>query len=96
MAHVRRRGADVDKWQTTARNVATVIGGVAVYLSLRSLLDGGAFSAWWSIGPLFSITALGVALNLKTKRALTSMRLVPLFAISIRYGGCSLGGTLSS
>jgi hypothetical protein len=56
-----------NKWQATARNVSMIVGGVAVCLSIRGLLDGGAFSAWWSIAPLVSITALAVALNLRTR-----------------------------
>jgi len=56
-----------NKWQATARDVSTIVGTAAVFLGLRSLLDGGEFSAWWSIAPLLSITVLAVALNLKTK-----------------------------
>ncbi len=56
-----------NKWQTTSRHVSAIVGSVAVCLSLRSLMDGGVFSVWWTIGPLLSITALAVALNLKTK-----------------------------
>ncbi|HEU4837561.1 MAG TPA: hypothetical protein VFS90_24235 [Pyrinomonadaceae bacterium] len=56
-----------NKWQATARDASAIAGGVAVFLSLRSLVDVGGFSAWWSIGPMLSITALAVALNLRTK-----------------------------
>jgi hypothetical protein len=56
-----------NKWQTTSRNVSAVAGGIAVYLSLRGLLDGGVYSAWWSIAPLLAMVALAVALNLRTK-----------------------------
>ncbi len=71
-----------NKWQATARDVSAVIGGVAVCLSLRGLLDGGEFSAWWSIGPLFAITMLAVALNLKTKARGYIYAAGLLFAIS--------------
>jgi hypothetical protein len=56
-----------DKWQTTARNVSAIVGSIAVCLSLRGLMHDACATAWWSIGPLFSITALAVALNLRTK-----------------------------
>ena len=56
-----------DKWQATARNVSAIVGSVAVCLSLRGLMHDACATAWWSIGPLFSITALAVALNLRTK-----------------------------
>ncbi|HKG46562.1 MAG TPA: hypothetical protein VKB02_07545 [Pyrinomonadaceae bacterium] len=55
------------RWQATARDVSAIIGGVAVFLSFRTLTCGEQHSAWWSIAPLLTITALAVALNLKTK-----------------------------
>ncbi|HSE16478.1 MAG TPA: hypothetical protein VLB46_05470 [Pyrinomonadaceae bacterium] len=71
-----------DKWQTTSRNVSAVIGSIAVYLSLRSLLDGGGFPAWWSIAPLLAIVALAVALNLRTKARAYLYTAGVLFGIS--------------
>jgi hypothetical protein len=56
-----------NKWRTTARNVSTIVGSVAVFLSLRGVFDLTSLTFWWSIGPLLSITALAMALNLKTK-----------------------------
>lgn len=56
-----------NKWRATARNVPAIVGSVAVCLSLRGLMHEACATAWWSIGPLFSITALAVALNLRTK-----------------------------
>jgi hypothetical protein len=50
-----------------SRDVSAIFGGVAVLLSIRGFRDGGDFSCWWSIGPMFAITALAVALNLRTK-----------------------------
>jgi len=70
-----------DKWKTIARDVSAVVGGVAVCLSLRTLLDY-EYSAWWSIGPLFSITVLAVALNLKTKARAYIYAAGLLFALS--------------
>jgi hypothetical protein len=71
-----------NKWQATARDASAVAGAVAVCLSLRSLLDGGAFSSWWSIAPLLSITALAVALNLSTKARAYLYGAGLLFALS--------------
>src|SRR3569832_1511029 len=56
-----------NRWTGMARDVSAVLGAVAVLLSLRGFRDGGDFSDWWSIGPMFAITALAVALNLRTK-----------------------------
>ena len=56
-----------DKWQAQCRTLAAVVGGFAVFLSLRSLSDYER-SYWWSIGPLLAITALAGALNWKTYR----------------------------
>jgi hypothetical protein len=50
-----------------AISLSGVAGGVAVYLSLRGLLDSGRFNAWWSIAALLAMVALAVAVNLKTK-----------------------------
>ena len=46
---------------------AAVIGGFAVFLSLRSLADVG-ITHWWSVGPLLAITALAATLNWRTLR----------------------------
>jgi hypothetical protein len=54
-------------WRATARNLSAIVGGGAVYLSLHALLSGAEYSAWWSIGPLLTIAALAVTLNLRTK-----------------------------
>jgi len=56
-----------NKWQATARHVSAIVGSVAVCLSLRGLMHDAYATAWWSIGPLLSITTLAVALNLRTK-----------------------------
>src|SRR5215213_6780524 len=53
-------------WRTTARHLSAIVGGGAVYLSLHALLSGPEYSGWWSIGPLLTITALAVTLNLRT------------------------------
>src|SRR6185503_16102718 len=71
-----------NKWQATARDVSAVAGGVAVCLSLRGLMDGGYFSAWWSIAPLLSITVLAVALNLRTRARVHIYAAGLLFALS--------------
>ncbi|HET6973446.1 MAG TPA: hypothetical protein VFH96_05440 [Pyrinomonadaceae bacterium] len=56
-----------NRWQATARDVSAIAGSLAVCLTLRGLMHEPYATAWWSIGPLFSITALAVALNLRTK-----------------------------
>jgi hypothetical protein len=56
-----------NKWQATARNVSAIVGGLAVFLSLRGLLHPECSTLWWSNGPLLAITMLAVALNLRTK-----------------------------
>jgi hypothetical protein len=71
-----------NNWQTTARDVSAIVGGVAVCLSLRGLLDDAYFSAWWSIGPMLSITALAVALNLRTEARSHIYAAGLLFALS--------------
>src|SRR6185369_10974186 len=55
-----------NRWTAMSRDVSAVLGSVTVLLSLRGFRDGGDFSDWWSIGPMFAITALAVALNLRT------------------------------
>jgi hypothetical protein len=42
------------------------IGGLAVFLSLRTLTDVD-ISQWWSVGPLLALTALAATLNWKTQ-----------------------------
>jgi hypothetical protein len=56
-----------DEWQSRCRELATITGGTAVFLSLRTVADG-AMSRWWSIGSLLAITALFATLNWKTQR----------------------------
>jgi hypothetical protein len=56
-----------NKWRATARDVAAIVGTLAVCLSLRGLVHEPYTNAWWSIGPLFAMTALAVVLNLRTK-----------------------------
>lgn len=56
-----------ERWQSRCRDLASILGGVAVFLSLRSLADAQT-SYWWSIGPLLAITALAAVLNWKTLR----------------------------
>ncbi|HEX5883308.1 MAG TPA: hypothetical protein VFY67_02065 [Pyrinomonadaceae bacterium] len=56
-----------DKWQSRSITLAAIAGGLAVFLSLRTLTDN-ARSRWWSIGPLLAITALAATLNWKTLR----------------------------
>lgn len=56
-----------DTWQRRCRTLAAAVGGIAVFLSLRSLADVDR-SHWWSIGPLLATTALAVTLNLRTHR----------------------------
>lgn len=55
------------KWRSHAQRCAAIIGGIAVFLSLRALQDGEP-RHWWTIGPLLAITALAAALNWKTLR----------------------------
>ncbi len=55
------------KWQSRSIALAALAGGIAVFLSLRTLSDN-ANSRWWSIGPLLAITALAATLNWKTLR----------------------------
>jgi len=56
-----------EKWQRNALKSAVIVGGIAVFLSLRTLQDG-ATSRWWSIAPLLAITVLAATLNWKTQR----------------------------
>ena len=56
-----------DRWQSRCRDLASILGGIAVFLSLRGLADAQT-SYWWSIGPLLAITALAAILNWKTLR----------------------------
>ena len=56
-----------NRWRATARDVSAIVGGMAVGLSLRGVFHATCSTAWWSIGPLLSITTLAIALNLKTK-----------------------------
>jgi len=56
-----------NRWRATARNVSTLVGSAAVFLSLCGMFCFTCTTFWWSLGPLLSITALAVALNLKTK-----------------------------
>jgi hypothetical protein len=56
-----------EKWQTKSLQLAAIIGGLAVFLSLRTLEDV-VTSRWWSTGPLFAIAVLSAALNWKTLR----------------------------
>ena len=46
---------------------AAVIGGLGVFLSMRTLGDV-QLSHWWSIGPLLALTALAATLNWRTYR----------------------------
>ena len=55
------------KWESRSIELAAIAGSVAVFLSLRSL-EHAEMSRWWSIGPLFAITALAATLNWKTLR----------------------------
>ena len=70
-----------DSSRATARDLSTIVGGGAVFLSLRTLLCAGQH-AWWSIVPLLTITALAVALNLRTKVRAHIYTAGLLFAIS--------------
>ena len=56
-----------EKWPAQCRTLAAIVGGVAVFLSVRSFADWER-SYWWSIAPLLAITALAAALNWKTLR----------------------------
>jgi hypothetical protein len=56
-----------DEWQSTCRKLATIVGGIAVFLSLRALADDEV-SRWWSIGPLLAMTSLFATLSWKTQR----------------------------
>lgn len=56
-----------EEWQRNARRCAAIVGGIAVFLSLRSLEDGNS-SRWWSIAPLLAITVLAATLNWQTQR----------------------------
>ena len=49
------------------RKLAAIVGGLAVFLSLRTLTEVD-LNAWWSVGPLLAITALAATLNWKTQR----------------------------
>ena len=52
-------------WQVTCRKYAAILGGLTVFLCLRSLPDGVAH-AWWSLAPMFSISVLAAVLNWQT------------------------------
>jgi hypothetical protein len=56
-----------DEWQSRCRELATIVGGIGVFLSLRTLADD-QMSSWWSIGPLLAMTALFATLSWKTHR----------------------------
>jgi hypothetical protein len=45
---------------------AAFIGGLAVFLALRTIVDVD-ISHWWSVGPLLALTALAATLNWKTQ-----------------------------
>lgn len=44
---------------------SALIGGLAVFLNLRTLADAD-ISHWWSVGPLLALTALAATLNWRT------------------------------
>ena len=54
-----------ERWSEHARRCAVIVGGIAVFLSLRTLQDAGA-THWWSIVPLLAIVVLAATLNWKT------------------------------
>ena len=56
-----------NKWRATARDVSAIAGILVMCLSLRGLMHPECATRWWAVGPLFSITALAIALNLRTK-----------------------------
>jgi hypothetical protein len=56
-----------EKWRGHAIRCAVIVGGIAVFLSLRTL-DDAAATHWWSIAPLLAITLLAATLNWKTHR----------------------------
>jgi hypothetical protein len=72
-----------NRWQATARNVSAIVGGLAVCLSLRGSMHVACSTGWWSIGPLLSIIALAVALNLRTRARSYIFAAGLLFGISI-------------
>src|SRR5215213_1422685 len=78
-------------WPATARDLSAIVGGGAVYLSLHSLMGVAEHSAWWSIGPLLSITALAVALNLRTKARAHIYTAGVLFGVSTALWGLLTG-----
>lgn len=55
-----------DTWREHAIKCAAIIGGIAVFLSLRTLADVEV-TRWWSIAPLLAITVLAATLNWKTQ-----------------------------
>jgi hypothetical protein len=54
------------KWRATSRDIAAIVGAIAVYLSVRALAEP-ELSRWMSIGTLLAITALAATLNWRTK-----------------------------
>ena len=54
-------------WESQCRQLAVASGGIAVFLSLRTVTDSSA-TRWWSIGPLLVLTALAAILHWQTLR----------------------------
>ena len=54
-------------WESQSRQLAVLSGAIAVFLSLRTVVDFVA-TTWWSIGPLLALTALATVLHWQTLR----------------------------
>ncbi len=56
-----------DRWPSQARQFAVFTGALAVFLSLRTVIDSSV-TRWWSIGPLLVLVGLAATLSWQTLR----------------------------
>ena len=71
-----------EAWREHAIKCAAIIGGIAVFLSLRALGPTDP-PHWWSTGPLLAITVLAATLNWKTRRRIHLFAAAVLFNLAI-------------
>lgn len=69
-------------WQSRCRQLATIIGGIAVFLALRTATDASA-TRWWSVGPLLALSALAAMLNWLTFRRRYLYAAAPIFSLAV-------------
>jgi hypothetical protein len=69
-------------WQTRCRQLAAVIGSLAVVLSLWTATDS-SHTRWWSVGPMLGLVALAATLNWLTSRRRYLYVAGPLFTVAV-------------